>query len=147
MRKSKPRYDLLALIAVIAFAVPFFGGYATASMVLELSAATSRKSNEPKFQAQLDLNLTYNLLYRRLKTFPECGALLHKINTVNEWAAPANMYPVLFQLTLWFIDTTGAPEHLTMQFFERNLFPALFKVGYPRDPAEAVINAYKWKFG
>lgn len=96
----------------------------------------------PKIEqcSEMDLELfSLRLLY------PENKGLRSKLNQVEKWAAPENMYPVLFQLTLWIIDRVGAPLNITLGYMHDHIFPSLRAAGYPRNPEIAIYNAYIWK--
>lgn len=90
--------------------------------------------------SEMDLHL-----FRLRLLYPENNGLRSKISKVTEWASTENMYPAIFQLTLWVIDSVGAPLNITLAFMQSEIFPALKAAGYPRNPEIAVHNAYIWK--
>lgn len=83
--------------------------------------------------------------FKKLLRTPQLGTLRRKLENPELWAGPENMYPVLFQYTLWVIDATGAPLSTTLAYMHERVFPTLHSVGYPRNPEIAIYNAYIWK--
>lgn len=73
------------------------------------------------------------------------GALSHKIRYVN-WAESAGMYPELYKLTLWAIDSTNVDKEVWVSALEKYVFPALKKAGYPESKFSVGIDhAYREK--
>jgi hypothetical protein len=122
-----------------------FGTLIDSETVLRLMAKhgfTSVKNPAPAMPQvpEMDLKLMHAMLL-----IPENAGLYSKISKVADWASSENMYPVLFQLTLWVIDATGAPLNTTLAYFEKQIFPAIRAANYNRNPAIAIHNAYIWK--
>lgn len=58
-------------------------------------------------------------------------------NTIKfvDWAAPEGLYPKLFKLTLWAIDSTGCTFECFCDIMEKYVHASLEQAGYPK---------YKW---
>lgn len=121
-----------------------FGGYVSADQVLQLMQKhrLSEPSLAPKVSQAPDMDL--QLLKLRL-LYAENRGLRSKIQSVSDWASTEYMYPELFQLTLWLIDSVGAPLNATLELMRLEIFPTIKAAGYPRNPELAVYNAYIWK--
>lgn len=90
--------------------------------------------------SEMDMNqFSMRLLY------PENRGLRSKLLSAADWASTEYMYPAVFQLTLWIIDSIGAPPETALNYLRENVFPAIHSAGYPRNPEIAVYNAYIWK--
>jgi len=56
------------------------------------------------------------------------------------WADSAGMYPIIFRLTKWAIDSTQVPKEILLEFMESHTFKILDKVGYPKSKHEVAVN-------
>ena len=122
-----------------------FGGYISADDVLRLMHKHKLgEAYAPAPKVSLESEMDLRLLKLRL-LYEENRGLRSKIVAVNDWASSEYMYPVIFQLTLWIIDSVGAPLSTTLAFLRSEVFPAVKAAGYPRNPEIAVHNAYIWK--
>lgn len=92
---------------------------------------------------------------KKVKTLPKTSEemrlmmpteLLNRLKFPATWAAPAGMYPELFKLTLWAIDSTGVEFDTFLDFLTKHTFPGLLKVGYPKSKLQKPIkDAYASK--
>ena len=48
-----------------------------------------------------------------------------------DWAGREGMYPILYRLTLWAIDSTGVTRDLLCAILDKHTFPRLVAGGYP----------------
>jgi hypothetical protein len=121
-----------------------FGGLVDSDFVLGLMSryGFNEVVMAPKVEQVSEMDT--KLLRLRL-LYPENIGLRSKIAKADQWAASEHMYPAIFQLTLWLIDSMGAPLPATLELLRSEVFPALKKAGYPRNPEIAVMNAYIWK--
>jgi hypothetical protein len=72
-----------------------------------------------------------------------CPSGLQKKIKYPFWVDSAGMYPELYKLTLWCIDSTGATKELLESVYDRHVFPRLAELGYDRSRAMiAVTDAY-----
>lgn len=68
--------------------------------------------------------------------------------TVPIWVASENMYPELYRLTLWAIDSTNVEYDCWLSILEDTVVPAMHIVGYPMHKFEKpLIDAYNYKGG
>lgn len=74
------------------------------------------------------------------------NSLKFKLDSAKSWVDIAGMYPELFRLSLWAIDSTGVDKGLLYEILDKTVFPELLDIGYPgyklRKPVE---DAYKVK--
>lgn len=76
----------------------------------------------------------------------ENKGLYSKLRGARHWAKPVNMYPELFKLTNWAIDSTGVPRETFIQYAQEKIYQHLLNVGYPADKLDkAIHNAYDYK--
>lgn len=66
--------------------------------------------------------------------------LKYQTFTPSRWASSSNMYPILFKLTLWAIDSTGVPKGIWVAYLESKVFDALRRAGYPEEKFMTAIN-------
>lgn len=72
--------------------------------------------------------------------------LYSRIKMVDTWADSVGMYPQLFRLTTWAIDSIGVPKDVFKQYVRKNIYPALVKAGYPANKLDKPVdNAYDYK--
>lgn len=71
--------------------------------------------------------------------------LSRKIYLASNWANSENMYPALFRLTLWAIDTLRPPMEVWINLCERHVFPAIQAAGYRRNLHLPIKNAFLYK--
>jgi hypothetical protein len=72
------------------------------------------------------------------------ASLLYKLQD-KSWAAPENMYPELFKLTVWAIESSGVIQETMLEYMEEHTFPNLIEVGYPKDKLYIPItDAYNY---
>jgi hypothetical protein len=135
-----PRPDTLQLQAELSG----FGGYVSSDFILGLMS--KHRLNEATPAPRLPMADSMDMQQFKLRLlFPENLGLSSKLKNVKAWASSENMYPALFQLTLWIIDSLGAPYDTTLQYMSENVFPSLRVAGYPRNPEIPIYNAYSWK--
>jgi hypothetical protein len=129
---------------VIQHELDGFGGYISADDIQNLMMKHNLNSSGPAApKVSQNSSMDLDLFAQRL-LYPENLGLKSKL-TKLDWISSANMYPELFQLTLWIMDNLGAPLNTTLNFMKQNIFPAIKRTGYPRNPEIAVHNAYIWK--
>jgi len=57
------------------------------------------------------------------------------------WVSDTNMYPRMFKLALWAIDSTGISYELFVKIVEKSIFTEFEKVGYPKHKYFLGINS------
>jgi hypothetical protein len=94
------------------------------------------KTEEPEILAT-DLQSFEALCPFQLKNILESPA---------SWAAESGMYPILYRMTLWAIDTTGVSKPVFLSYLYKKTFKLLLQKGYPSHKIEkAVHDAYSGK--
>ncbi|MBV6514180.1 MAG: hypothetical protein FMNOHCHN_03770 [Ignavibacteriaceae bacterium] len=58
----------------------------------------------------------------------------------QNWAAPEGLYPIMFRLALWAIDSCGVRKNILLNFMSKNTFPVLLKAGYPEHKLQKPID-------
>lgn len=68
------------------------------------------------------------------------GGLMSQIKYPSRWAAPQGLYPILFKMTLWAIDSTNVSKELFLNLLNKYTFPSLIAAGYPSSKLEKPIK-------
>lgn len=62
------------------------------------------------------------------------------------WVSDSNMYPELYRLTIWAIESTGVDKDTFIEALWQKTFDKLLDVGYPREKLYVAIeHAYEYK--
>lgn len=65
-----------------------------------------------------------------------------------DWAGSEGMYPILFRLCLWAIDSTNVSEECLANIFHKYVSPILNQHNYSEDRVDdAISKAYYYKYG
>lgn len=122
------------------------GGYITNAKLNQLIYKHKIKTSKVLTEATAE-NPDMDLLDFKfeLDKFENKG-LHSKLRGARGWAEPVGMYPVLFKLTHWAIDSTGVPKETFLQYAQEKIFPHLINKGYPADKLDkAIHNAYDYR--
>lgn len=120
----------------------YSGPLATADFVMHGFKARVRQEN-----AELPLNPDLDELeFQQILAKPDLANLRIKFTRPETWVASVNMYPELFRLTMWAIDSTGVPKKTLINYLQRTVLPAMLEVGYDASKWDKGIHAaYEYK--
>ena len=122
------------------------GTYATNSYVTQLvqKHKTEAVSGSDVTPVTLKTHMSLETFEERLM---EQRGLFTKIYNAHKWLKSENNYPELLKLTMWIIDSLGAPEEVTLTYLHYALDNKMRRAGYDINKLDvAVKNAYNYKF-
>lgn len=71
--------------------------------------------------------------------------LYSKLENPEKWVKTESMYPEIFRLTLWAIDSLNPTLEAWSSIMESKVFPTVRAMGYKRDLTLGIKNAYNYK--